>query len=474
MKNLFLCLAFLMFIEVGFLQGASQRLNYILVKKEQYKTKKPKKPKILKKKGSYALASVFADGKEIEWAKKFDVVELGGIDDEHITRQFLKKKGVFGIKYHIGYDWMPAFYYYTSGKNRKYVDRLYKNRDKMTLNPNGPFLHCKKNGYDWCKDFYYDYGNAELFNSRVSDLLKSMKEKGFNGLFFDWASGGFIDNKDYKKMKDYFVKQNPKTNYFKFVGKFYKTLKDKGIFVVTNQAFRKEKYLLKYVAYDMTESYITTDTDKKIRLQIVGKGWVDSIKVTNYYPIYKNSNSLKDSLHFINLLTSYKKKYKKYGFKNFIYLNYLAPAYERIYDSARLYREKKPKNAIYFGYAMAKLTDNIVYGEIPNNRDLERDDVYFYDLGKPLGKNYIKLNLLNVYVRFYKNGFVLVSGAYKDDKYLKLISNFIPIGRYIYDAYNNTWLQTKNSSITIKLDFKKDGFSHQFLPTGRVYLYNQH
>ena len=471
MRAIVIGFIFLILVQADLLCGA---LNSVKVDKNQYKeVEKPKGIKILKKRGSYTLASMFRDNGEIQWAKKFDIVELGGVDDIHITYQMLKNRGVFGIKHHIGYDWMPAFYYYTSGKNRNFVDWLYKYKEKATLNPNGPFLHCEENGYDWCRDYYYNFGDKKVFNKRVDTLIEDMKKRGFNGLFFDWASGRFLLSKEYLNLKKYFEKLNPKKNYFETIGKFYKTLKDRGVFVVTNQAFRKEKYLLKYVTYDMTESYITTDAKKKIKIQIAGKGWVDTIRVTNYYPIYKNSKTLKDSLHFIDLLTGYKEKYKKYGFKNFIFLNYLAPIYERVYDSALLYREKKPKNAIYFGYAMAKLTNNIVYGEISNNRDLERDDIYFYNLGKPLGKNYKKLKNLNVYIRFYTKGFVLASAAYKDDKYLKLISNFIPTNRYTYDTYNDIWLQTKDSSITIKLDFKKDNFSHKFLPTGRVYLYNQ-
>ena len=449
------------------------KTNSILVKRDDYKTIKVKNIKLATKKGEYVLASLFHD-KQLDWAKNFDMAELGGVDDTHVTLDLLKKKRVFDIKRHIGYDWMPAFYYYTSGKNRKFVNWLYSNKNETTLNPNGPFLHCKKNGYDWCKDFYYDYGDKKLFEKRVEDLMSNIKTKGFNGLFFDWASGGFILSNEYKSMQKTFTKRHPKKNYFKLVGKFYKELKKRGVFIVTNQAFRKEKYLLKYVDYDMTESYITTNINKKIKIQLSQKGWVESIEVTNYFPIYKNSKSLKDSLHFIDLLTSYKKKYKKYGFKNFIYLNYIAPEYEKVYASASLYRLKKPKNAIYFSYAMGKLTNNLVYAELSTNRKLERDDVYFYNLGKPLGKSYIKLGTLKEsYIRFYQNGFVLASNANKKGLFLKLISDFIPKNRKIYDAYNDIWLKSKNHTLVVKLDYQKDLFSDKILPLGRVFVYNQ-
>jgi len=455
--------------------GAQNIDNSILVNKYEYKTYSIiNNIELKKKKGDYTLASVFGNKKEIAWAKNFNIVELGNIENSDVTHKVLNKKGLLHIKYPIAYDWMPAFYYYTNEQNRKFVKWLYKHKDNMLLNPNGPFLHCQKEGYSWCKDYYYDYGNDTLLKARVDDLNSNIKIKGFKGVFFDWASGGFILSKEYKQMKELFYKRHPKKNYFKSIKKFYKALKDRGIFIVTNQAFRKEKYgFLKYVDYDMTESYITTDTKKKIHLQLMGKGWVDSIKVTNYYPIYKNSKSLKDSLHFIDLLTKYKKKYKKYGFKNFIYLNYIAPEYEKVYASANLYRLKKPKNAIYFSYAMGKLTNNLVYAELSTNRKLERDNVYFYDLGKPLGKSYIKLDAMKEsYVRFYQNGFVLVSNANKKSLFLKLVSDFIPQNRKIYDAYNKLWLQSKNHTLIVRLDYQKDTFSDKILPLGRVFLYD--
>ena len=263
MKNLIFNLTVLLLTQLSFLHGASKNLDFVLVDKNQYITTQPKQINISKKNGDYTLSSLFRDSSEIEWAKRFDIAELGGVDDRHISHKVLKENGIFGIKHRIGYDWMPATYYYTSGKNRKFVDWLYKNRKFVTLNPDGGAFHCRKNGYDWCQDYYYNYGNRELFSKRVENLITDMKKRGFNGLFFDWASGGFILDEKYKSVKEYFKKMNPKKNYFKLVSSFYKALKDRGVFVVTNQAFRKEKYLLKNVTYDMTESYITT-TSKKI------------------------------------------------------------------------------------------------------------------------------------------------------------------------------------------------------------------
>ncbi len=444
-----------------------------VVKSNLYNSYNLKNLKVLGKKGDYVLGSVYGEKNHINWVKNFKIAELGGIYDKRVTADIISKREIQNIEHHIGYDWMPAFYYYTKSENREFVKWIYENRKSMTLNPEGPFLHCKKNGYDWCREYYYNLGNKELFKKRVENLISDMKAKRFNGLFFDWASGKYITYKEYKPVLEYFKKLNPKKVYFELVGDFYKSLKERGIFIVTNQAFRNEKYLLKYVDYDMTESYITSTKILNKEVKILAHGLKKSIVVSNYYPIYKNSKSIKDSLHFIDLLTSYKKRYEKYGFKNFIYLNYLAPEYEKVYDSAEIYKMVKPKNGIYFSYAMGKLTDNFVYAEVTIDKKLERDDVYFYDLGKPLGKGYEKLNGFEGYVRFYERGFVLASEAYpKDNIYLKIKSEYLPKKTNIFDAYEKVWLRSGDGGdLVVKLSYQKDTFSSKYLPLGRVYLY---
>jgi len=426
---------------------------------------------IVKKKGDYTLVSPFGDESEINWAKKFNIVELGNVENVDVTYDMLNKKGLLHVKHPIGYDWMPAFYYYTEGKNRVFVDWLYENKNITTLNPEGPFIHCKENHYDWCQDYYYNLANKEVLDKRVEDLLTNIKLRGFKGLFFDWASGSYIEEENYNPMLQNFNKLDTKQSYFDFVSKFYKKLKESNIFVVTNQGFRKAEYILPFVNYDMTESYITTDVRKKIKIELAQKGWVNSVMVTNYYPIYEDSKDIKDSLKFIDFLSKYKKKYKKFGFKNFIYLNYLAPEYKKVYESRLLYKMVKPKNGIYFSYAMAKLTDSMVYAEITQNRKLERDEVYFYDLGHALGKTYHKLDAIEGYIRFYEKGFVLVSKAYNKELYLKISSRYLKKNAKVYDAYNKKGLKVFQQTITIDLQFQKESFTQKYLPLGRVYLY---
>ena len=419
------------------------------------------------KKGEYATGVPFSKEYDKTWIEKFKIVQVGGVNDADISPQVLKEKGVLKSTYHIGYDWMPAFYNYTSGVNRPFVVDIVNHKESRTLNPNGPFVHCKRNGYDWCEDYYYNYFDTTTFNARVNELVKAIHAKGYNGVFFDWGSTKFLSEPENKQMYQFVVTHYPHKSYLQQIKSFYATLQKRGVFIVTNQAFRDDA-LLASVDYDMTESYITTVEKLKKSIILADKN-VTTVDITRYYPIYAHSDTIDDSLSFLNLLDSYKKKYKKDGFKNFIYMNYLAPKYIKV--ASHRYEEIKPKNAIYYGYAMGKLTGSIVYGEVQQNRNLEKDNVYFYDLGKPLGKSYQKLDALHAYIRFYKKGFVLVSSAYEKPIYLNIKSDYLSEVKSIFDTYNHQWLQNKKAGITVKLDFEKSEFTKETLPLGRVYLY---
>ena len=120
---------------------------------------------------------------------------------------------------------------------------------------------------------------------------------------------------------------------------------------------------------------------------------------------------------------------------------------------------------------MAKLSNSISYAQVINYKPLERDHIYFYDLGLPLGDNYTKLDAIKGYIRFFEKGFVLVSEAYKNNKYLEINSSLLPKTKIVLDTYTHTWLNVSKHKIKIKLHFIKESFSDKYAPLGRVFLY---
>lgn len=349
-------------------------------------------------KGFYVTAN-YENKDEIQWAKNFKIAEIGGIEAGIPKSVFtlLKENNVTVL----GYDWMPAIEYYLNSLNLAFSEFIHKNRYKYTLNPDGPFINCNTD----CRDYYLDF-TKNVIKAKTSFLLTNLK-KGFDGVFFDWASGNFINEDEFKQIKNNYIYKHKKFDYLEKVADFYAFIKSR-IFFVTNQAYRNER-VLKFVPYDMAESYI------------VG---VDKNK-TNFYPL----GDFNTTVYNLEYLKKLKEKYKKYGFKNFILMNYA---------------KNKPKEAVYYAYAMAKVFGFESYTEVLGDRDKEREDLYFYDLGK--AKNLIKTD---GFFKEYDNGYVIVIDT--NDTFE------IEFNKRVYDVFNKRWVD--------KIKLYND--SH---PIGRVYL----
>ena len=442
-----------------------------------------------KTKGVFATTYpwIAAKNKDVlNWLKNFNIVEVGGFDDKEDLERFIYQLLENNVN-PIVYEWMPAGYYYPNGNNNEFMEWIYKNKDIYTLNPNGPFIMC--DGED-CEDFYFDLGNESLINKRISYLNNSLNELGAKGLFFDWASGLFINEDKYRRILREWISRHPNRDYLEAVGNFYRKLKETtGVLIVTNQGFRNAKNVLPYVDYDITESY-ATDADKiccgnnslckKINILYKGKIYNLEVNKTIYYPVSDDActGSLSDTIQWLNYLNG-NAIYAGSDFKGFIYLNYAAPEYVKTQKNGKVvYALKKPKNAIYFGYALPKLlgwnsyTEVILSNEEPHRIfSLEQDKVYFADLGNPLGKSYehFQNDYGDYYVRYYENGFVLV-GQFDHSSCLTLTSPYIRDGK-MYDLYNDEVYVAKNQKITFHIKPEIDPLTGKYAPLGRVFVY---
>ncbi len=422
----------------------------------------------------------------LNWLKKFKIVEVGGFDDESYIEKFISELLSNNVK-PIIYEWMPAGYYRLNGKNNEFMEWVYKNKQTYTLNPNGPFIMC--DGKE-CEDLYFDLGKEELISRRLQYFNNSLNKIGAVGLFFDWASGTYINEDSYRKILREWYFRHPDKDYLEAVGDFYRTLKENtNILTVTNQGFRNAKNVLPYTDYDLTESYATS-VDKvccsnsslcgKVNILYKGKIYRLNVYQTVYYPVSNDacSGSISDTIQWLNYLKG-KLLYAGSNFKGYIYLNYAAPEYIKTNNNEKtVYILKKPKNAIYFGYAIPKLRGWNAYTEVILSDDephrlplLEQDEVYFADLGNPLGISYehFQNEYGDYYVRYYENGFVL-AGKFDHSSCLTLTSPHIREGK-IYDIYNKEVYLAKNQTITFHIKPEKDQLTGDYAPLGRVFVY---
>ncbi len=425
------------------------------------------------KKGDYATGSPHPDSAELSWLLNFNMVEIGGIGDG-ISSTAIEALHNAGCTI-LGYEWMPAGYHFTDGTpDNPFMSWVYEHRDTLTLNPNGPFPHCE--GYDWCEDYYYDLALNELVTQRVDFLLTAFRDTGLDGLFFDWAAGNFIYEPEYAPIRDTFETRHPGMEYPEAVENFYRALKerDSSFLIVTNQGFREHRYILPVTDYDMTESYATTDEYFGDSLYVEGVGFTE-IPKTIYYPVsvdYRTGH-IEDQIFYLNYLKSVGDSSGGTNFKNFIYMNYAAPLFVPTGDTVEghpVFRAIPPRNAIFFGYAIPKLLNYMVYTEVPWDHKLERDSIYFLNIGEPLGTTYDSLGN-HVYVRYYSGGLV-AAGEWEDTTLVHLESPHIPTQVMVYDAYERRWDTTGTNSINFIIKPEYDSVTGRMAPAGRVFVYD--
>ncbi len=428
------------------------------------------------KRGDFASCYTSPPQAVKDWLCNFDVVEIGGVGDiaSQETLNYLKRRGVKKL---FCYDWMPAVYYYISGENYDFTNWVYENRQIAALNPNGPFPHTAEMGYDFAKDYYLDFGNKEVIKRRVSFITKIISENSYSGVFWDWAPGVFIDEPEFSVMKNNFAQRHPGEKYSDAVGEFYSALRKRcdsmGFEIFTNQGYRNAKNVLPYADYDMAESYAVDYFYPGKKIRVKGYGEID-MPQTLYFPVSPDGHpSFYDTLFYAGYVENLVKKYGSGHFKKFVFMNYAAP--EFVYDKdSEEYLARPPKNAIYLSFATAKLVDETAYLEVPFDKNLEKDRVYFVRLGKAFGENFAINKKEGFAVRYFENGISLVYFGDKTEKTITLESEFIPRSSYFFDVYSGKWEKFGGGKITLHIKTRKDPLTGKTIPAGRIIMYNKH
>ena len=425
------------------------------------------------KRGDFASSYASPPDDVLKWLARFNIVEIGGVGDSARpdTIAFLKENGVSDV---LCYDWMPAVYYYLSGDNYPFTEWIYENREETTLNPNGPFPHTESMGYDFAREYYLDFGNPAVISKRVAFTVNFLKKHSYTGVFWDWAPGVFIDEPEYAQIKSNFTHKHPASDYKNTVGTFYALLKKKlspeGYVIFTNQGYRNAKNVLPYTNYDMAESYTTSDSDSTQKIETENYGTINAPH-TIYFPVSEEGKeTFDDTLFYLNYVENLVKRYGSKNFKKFVFMNYAAPKF--VFDrSCGKYIAQPPRKAIYLSFASAKLVGETAYLGVPFDSRLEKDDVYFAELGKPLGKTFIKNEKEKYTVRFYENGFVLVYFGQNTEQKIRLPNRLIPKNKFCYDMFTGNLLETCGRSVEITVRTEKDIYSGKMIPAGRVVMY---
>lgn len=355
-----------------------------------------------------------------EYSKSFEIVDTTALEE-------INKEDAKSFKKPLAYVWLAGFYKYETESN-PIAKWAYEHRGTATLNTTPMHVH---NGDP---EYYYDLCNEELRHKRADYIASTVKKKHIGGIFFDWGNSKFLDEPEFAQMKEEVQKRHNKP-YWRCIYDFFKELKQKGVFIVANQAYRDPE-LMKTIDYDMTESYLITDDEK------------NGVKYTLYQP-------KSEVLEYFDYLGELKNSAKRYGFKNIIYMNYAAP--KRVGKT-----ELAPLEDIAYSYAMAKIGGFVPYTEVPANRVLEFTDLYFYDLGKEIG-DYV--NNPPLLYREFEKGLVIVSDPIQKYTYYEIDGLD---GALAYDATERYWVEIKNGKAVVRFTPHYDSVTKKYRPVAKV------
>ena len=379
-----------------------------------------------KKSGDYGTTYKWIPA-SYDYARSFKYVDVDSIEE-------IDERDASSFRHPLAYVWLAGFYEYQAESN-EFAAWALNHRGKATFNESPLHYH----GGDG--EYYLDLCDEETRKKRAEYLARTVKEKNIAGIFFDWGNDKFLEEPEFADMKREFERRHPGKEYWECIYDFYKDLKNKGVTVFANQAYRNPK-LMETIDYDMTESYVITDDER------------DGVP----YTIYQPKEEIKE---YFDYLTDLKEKAKKKGvFKDIIYMNYAAPK-----KAGGSY--EAPLKDIEYAFSMTKIGGFIPYIEVPYDRTLEFTDLYFYDLGKPVGE---RVENGKITYREYENGIAMVSDPIKEEKFVE-ISGID--ANMVYDATEKSWFKPENGRITVRFSPHYDPATRKFKPVGKILVYEK-
>jgi len=150
---------------------------------------------------------------------------------------------------------------------------------------------------------------------------------------------------------------------------------------------------------------------------------------------------------------------QRYGYKQMIYMNYAAPLFEPHGDRLAA---KKPTDVIYYNYVLAKLGGFYSFTEVPFDHSLERDPLYFYDLGRalePMQKDG------DLYWRRFEKGFVILAPDLHSKRYMRIQAPGL------VDLKEGLSLEDEEGWTTFELSPIYYNFENRYIPQAKVFLY---
>ena len=394
---------------------------------------------------------------DIDFLSGFKVIVTGSVWKRSVIKR-LKRKSVKLVFY----DWLPADYFCKDDVNGwhkavlKHLNHWVIDSSFQDPDPMG-----KRYG---CKDYFFSFTD-NFIEARVKHVLKVLKKNGYNGVFFDWASGfkAFQNDKDFAFLVMEFKNKFKGINYDHQVLKFLKALKKKGVLIILNRGFRSKNAMFdRYADFDVAESVFTTDESKICRYVFIEDYGLKRVCETSFE---KPKIAVRYGGSFIK---EAKKSNPKIGF---VFLNYALPFYikteKTVIFNGKTYNIYNPvidRQAIFYAYAISLILreENFtVSSDVGLN--LIKDTIYFSNIGNPLDKyKIVRSKKDEAFIRYFTNGIVVVGND-------GVTVNIKTYAKSLYNCYTKTEVKPKGGLLKITLK-SKSYFNHTKQPVGLILL----
>ena len=392
---------------------------------------------------------------ELSWAKRFNLFVSGAV----LPASQIQELKRAGTKLFL-YEWITGFYLAKDGAdstNNAWEPSVKKTKPQWLLNPERP-----DPGPDGQhRAYYYDPFHSELRFAWAKRLAQTLQDSGYDGVFFDLVGSGSVPRDLLKTYEE----RHPEMSYNQALSGFLRSLKRlrPEALLFTNQGYRIPESYLPGADYDLSESLMTSYAwGEKVRIYVEGEGLVE--KQETFYLPWERLKPITDAIAAdIQRENPALKIY---------HLNYVNPLYASTGRTETIegreysvFRMETDRPAIYFGYAAAKLWGHESYSPAPQAMRFGQDDIYFVDLGAPLGDRYEERD--GLIVRYYEKGVVALNPSGQKQS-SDLASRWIPSA---VDKLFDCYARTVQQGLRVTLEPTVSPASGRNYPAGRVYLY---
>ncbi|NLC59124.1 MAG: hypothetical protein GX774_19995 [Armatimonadetes bacterium] len=402
---------------------------------------------------------------ELAWYGRFNIVVPGSfLPPEQVTA--LHRAG----SKLLYYEWLVAFYLAPTQGADRWERRLLTEHPEWLLNPEKGLLgHA---GSEVTPAYYYDPTVAGLREWRVAHLIRQAREHQYDGIFFDTTGFGSV----HPEAQATFKQRHPDEEYDAAIAQFLALLRREApdLILFTNQGYRNAPHYLPYADFDLSESYMTTSGGPTAEVYLQERGR-QRITETYVHPWYRPENLWDSVAHYCEVLID--APLRQGGYRTRIcHLNYGQPRYQPTGKQVEVdgvkqpvYREVLDREALHYGVAAALLLGQSSYYEA--GPGIPRDEVYFVDLGKPLGARYTYDRQRGIAWRRFTRGLVVVNDSGRPVK-LAVGKQLVPAGvTRLWDVYAGREVAGFATHRTLTLPTSRYQATRRTEPTGRVFVY---